>query len=67
MELLDRWEYRVRLYELRYVGELFGGRPLPEGDLDQLGAEGWELVSAFVRPRDAAGDVVCLLKRRRVE
>jgi hypothetical protein len=64
MDVLDRWEYWVALVRLDHVELPYGGRPLLAGTLNDLGAEGWELVSTSVRHEPSPGQLVCVFKRR---
>jgi len=58
-----RWEYLWKSYHLDttesgshswYIGEQPDGTRMGD-DLDQLGADGWELVSLIVEDRDTGG------------
>lgn len=71
-----RWEYLWKSYHLDttetgsrswYIGEQPDGTRMGD-DLDQLGDEGWELVTIVVEDRDAAGSgtrLTAALKRPR--
>ena len=65
LDSIDKWEYRSEVFELR------GPYDGPPGSaiirMNELGAEGWELVSTSVRAQEYSGTMLCMFKRRRVE
>jgi hypothetical protein len=63
----DRWEYQVCFFRADWLDQPFGGRPLLASRLNDVGGEGWELVNSFIRDRSGQAELVCILKRRRVE
>lgn len=60
-----RWIYRTEFVELDSVGHLYGGEPLLQKKLNELGAEGWKLVTSFVQPDGFSTKLACILMRER--
>jgi len=65
-----RWEYRVLVYKKKVLKGNVVPSEAVEEELNQLGGEGWELVSAFPTSAAASGlygattEIVCVVKRR---
>ena len=67
MALLDRWEYRVAELDLGRWSSGDGYQQVLEGELNALGEDGWELVSAVRRRALDSYDerLACIFKRPR--